>query len=172
MEGDGVSNVKEDIGQHRKKPESFKTAKYVNGYFIFMALVSILINYNQCDVCKTNYQIPRLSELNQVTGKYVSFHTYKNTTYGGLLVKGHAEPMLCGYLKQEFLEQPATGWIDKAGKIYQIEVNGKLVCDYSSVVYWIEKKNDKFGLYASIVAFIVLCITQYFLLKFSKNIEE
>ncbi|OAI30241.1 MULTISPECIES: hypothetical protein [Methylomonas] len=163
-----MNNSIKDTAAIINKRKCFRMVKYVNGFFLSLSFVFILASYDLCGTYKGNYKAPALTELKQVTGKYVSFRNYTSPTYGRLLTKGYLKPLLCGYMHENLQGQDAIGWVDKTGNLYQIEVGGQLVCNYDDVVRWHE--GNRVVLYISIFIFIVLSVTQFIFWKLEKLI--
>jgi len=153
------------------KPSAFREflrkVQYANATFLLLSLFMIFMTYRSCTVCNSEYRIPAFSELKGENGTYAAIRRYNSADTGGLLRQGMSQPHSCGYLKEELIGMPATGWFDAEGRMYQLEVSGRIVCDYKWVAENMKSVKRTLNLIISI--FLVLCISQFVLFKLSKS---
>ena len=102
-------------------------------------------------------------------GVYVSITKTKGQHYGGILINSRQSPIACNVIRLDLIGRGATGWFDKIGHIFQLEVAGVKVCEYDDIVE--RQKNKKLLIYFSLVAFFIFGFFQFGLFKFYQLIK-
>ena len=87
----------------------------------------------------------------------------KHIPYGGILPTNHSATLACGFLDEKLLGQHAIGWVDKEGRLYQLEVDHKVLCKYEDTVN--DEVSTKRKFYALVFLLTFLCLIKIRLRK-------
>jgi hypothetical protein len=111
---------------------------FINYGLIISFLILGFMSFSTCKTCSFNYQPTKVEDLYKKTGVYkISPPSAKSPGgRGGILVKNGFRTDWCGGRGVEALKgQPAIGWYDDAGNIYQLAVSGAIVCTYEEAAF-------------------------------------